>query len=161
MLHAALLTSSFQSFDLGPNLMHLFVSSLNFRLWLCSSSWVVRRTSGQNHPALRCPQAGHLWWVLRGDQGPEKPWGQDACGSEQSWPDQHPAADEGVWCPHVVTGEDHKHPWGGPSVYRLILGSATSDRREQEAVWSGGEGPLQRYSKSSQECCPTEAQWSD
>lgn len=32
--------------------------------------------------------------------------------AEQSRPDRDPAADESVWCPDVVTGEDRQHPGG-------------------------------------------------
>lgn len=37
--------------------------------------------------------------------------------AEQGRPDRDPAADEGVRCPHVVTGENSQHPWGMMNCY--------------------------------------------
>lgn len=78
------------SFYLNPTIPHLkssfrllfhtpttFFPPPPLRLWLCSCLGVVCGASGQDHITLWRPQTGYLWWVLRGDKGPEEPWRQD------------------------------------------------------------------------------------
>lgn len=82
------------------------------RLWFCCCAGVVRWARGPHHPPVRRPQAGHLRRILRGDPSSEEPRGQDARGAEQSRPDQHAAADEGLRRTDVVFGKNHQHAWG-------------------------------------------------
>lgn len=137
-------------------LVDFLLPHLSFcRIWLPCSSPLVCWACGPDHSSLWCPQVGDLWWILRGNRGPQGQWRQTPCCAEQGWYDWYPAAHASVWSFNVVSGESVWYSWSSESLHRVLLVWTSYGDRQSQAVWVGGGRSVCWYPESATQRSPT------